>query len=154
MTSELTIGFDARSCSRYAIGIPKLEQSVRPRTPEHPAVEVGLSLQRSWGVGKGGSERPLPLFPHVTQIYDISSDYPPKTQELVAPIRGKVAGSIASPGVVPIATVPPELSLNIDMSMFVHRKSRPEWLYSLSISCRPPSWTSYLRSHGAYRYEL
>lgn len=61
---------------------------------------------------------------------------------------------IAAPGVAPIATFPPELGLNIDMSMFVHRNSRPELALRLIQFLSDPELDTYLRSHGVYRYEL
>jgi ABC-type molybdate transport system substrate-binding protein len=61
---------------------------------------------------------------------------------------------IAAPGVVPIATFPPELGLNIDMSMFVHKGSRPELALRLIQFLSAPKLDVYLRSHGVYRYEL
>jgi ABC-type molybdate transport system substrate-binding protein len=61
---------------------------------------------------------------------------------------------IAAPGVAPIATFPPELGLNIDMSMFVHRNSRPETALQLIRFLSAPELDAYLRSHGVYRYEL
>lgn len=61
---------------------------------------------------------------------------------------------IAAPGVAPIATFPPELGLNIDMSMFVHRNSRPELALRLIQFLSDPELDAYLRSHGVYRYEL
>jgi molybdate transport system substrate-binding protein len=61
---------------------------------------------------------------------------------------------IAAPGVAPIATFPPELGLNIDMSMFVHRDSRAEMALRLIQFLSDPELDAYLRSHGVYRYEL
>jgi molybdate transport system substrate-binding protein len=61
---------------------------------------------------------------------------------------------IAAPGVAPVATFPPELSLDIDMSMFVHRNSRPEMALQLIRFLSAPELDAYLRSHGVYRYEL
>lgn len=61
---------------------------------------------------------------------------------------------IAAPGIVPIATFPPELGLNIDMSMFIHRDSRPETAMQLIEFLSNPEFDGYLGSHGVYRYEL
>lgn len=61
---------------------------------------------------------------------------------------------IAAPGVVPVATFPPELDLNIDMSMFVHRNSRVELALQLIQFLSAPKLDVYLRSRGVYRYEL
>lgn len=62
---------------------------------------------------------------------------------------------IAAPGVAPIATFPPELGLDIDMSMFIHRNSRrPETALQLIQFLSAPELNAYLRSHGVYRYEL
>ena len=61
---------------------------------------------------------------------------------------------IAAPGIAPVATFPPELGLNIDMSMFVHRDSRPEMALRLVQFLSAPELDGYLRSHGIYRYEL
>ena len=61
---------------------------------------------------------------------------------------------IAAPGIAPIATFPSELGLNIDMSMFVHRNSRPEIAIKLIQFLSDPELNAYLRSHGVYRYEL
>ena len=61
---------------------------------------------------------------------------------------------IAAPGVAPIATFPRELGLNIDMSMFVHKNSRPEMALKLIQFLSAPELDAYLRSHGVYRYEL
>lgn len=61
---------------------------------------------------------------------------------------------IAAPGVVPVATFPPELGLDIDMSMFVHRDSRHEMARPLIQFLSAPEQDAYLRSRGVYRYEL
>jgi ABC-type molybdate transport system substrate-binding protein len=62
---------------------------------------------------------------------------------------------IAAPGVAPIATFPPELGLDIDMSMFIHRNSRrPETALQFIQFLSDPELNAYLRSHGVYRYEL
>lgn len=61
---------------------------------------------------------------------------------------------IAAPGIVPIATFPSELGLNIDMSMFIHRNSRPEAGMQLIEFLSDPEFDGYLRSHGVYRFEL
>lgn len=61
---------------------------------------------------------------------------------------------IAASGIVPIATFPPELGLNIDMSMFIHRNSRPETALPLIQFLSNPEFDGYLRSHGVYRFAL
>jgi molybdate transport system substrate-binding protein len=62
---------------------------------------------------------------------------------------------IAAPGVAPIANFPPELGLDIDMSMFIHRNSRrPETALQFIQFLSDPELNAYLRSHGVYRYEL
>jgi molybdate transport system substrate-binding protein len=73
-----------------------------------------------------------------------------EVQYAVAPL----SRIIAAPGIAPIATFPPELGLNIDMSMFVHRNSRPEPAMQLIEFLANPGFDDYLRSHGVYRYEL
>ena len=61
---------------------------------------------------------------------------------------------IAAPGVTPVATFAPELGLDIDMSMFVHKSSRPEPALQLIRFLSDPGLDAYLRSHGVHRYEL
>ncbi|MBR1124202.1 substrate-binding domain-containing protein [Bradyrhizobium lablabi] len=61
---------------------------------------------------------------------------------------------LAAPGIAPIANFPPELGLNIDMSMFVHKDSRREPALQLIQFLSDPEQDAYLRSHGVYRYEL
>jgi molybdate transport system substrate-binding protein len=62
---------------------------------------------------------------------------------------------LAAPGIAPIANFPPELGLNIDMSMFVHKNSRRrEPALQLIQFLSNPERDAYLRSHGVYRYEL
>lgn len=61
---------------------------------------------------------------------------------------------IAAPGIVPVATFPSELGLNIDMSMFIHRNSRPGTALPLIQFLSNPEFDDYLRSHGVYRFEL
>lgn len=61
---------------------------------------------------------------------------------------------IAAPGVVPVATFAPELGLDIDMSMFVHRNSRREPALTLIRFLSDPEFDAYLRSHGVHRYKL
>jgi molybdate transport system substrate-binding protein len=73
-----------------------------------------------------------------------------EVQYAVAPL----SRIIAAPGIAPIATFPSELGLNIDMSMFVHRDSRPETALQLIQFLSNPGFDAYLRSHGVYRYEL
>ena len=82
-------------------------------------------------------------------------------EPVIAAAKGRVQYAIsplsriiAAPGVVPIATFPPELGLDIDMSMFVHRNSRPEMALQLIQFLSDPDFDGYLRSHGVYRYEL
>lgn len=79
----------------------------------------------------------------------------------VAAAQGRVQYAIAplsrisaAPGVVPVATFPPELGLNIDMSLFVHKNSRPEPALQLIQFLSDPRLDTYLRSHGVYRFEL
>ncbi len=73
-----------------------------------------------------------------------------RVQYAIAPL----SRIIAAPGVSPIATFPPELGLNIDMSMFVHTNSRPEIALQLIQFLSNPELDAYLRSHGVYRYVL
>lgn len=61
---------------------------------------------------------------------------------------------IAAPGVVPVATFAPELGLDIDMSMFVHKGSRRESALQLIRFLSNPEFDAYLRSHGVHRYKL
>ena len=61
---------------------------------------------------------------------------------------------IAAPGIAPAAIFPPELGLDIDMSMFVHRNSRPGPALQLIQFLADPGLDTYLRSHGVHRYEL
>ena len=46
------------------------------------------------------------------------------------------------------------VGIDIDMSMFVHRNSRPETALQLIRFLSAPELDAYLRSHGVYRYEL
>ena len=73
-----------------------------------------------------------------------------EVQYAVAPL----SRIIAAPGIAPIATFPPELGLNIDMSMLVHRNSRLDTALQLIEFLSTPGLDGYLRSHGVYRYEL
>jgi molybdate transport system substrate-binding protein len=62
---------------------------------------------------------------------------------------------IAAPGIVPIATFPPELGLNIDMSMFLHintghRDTGAQLIRFLA----DPGHDDALRSSGVYRFKL
>lgn len=62
---------------------------------------------------------------------------------------------IAAPGVVPVAIFPPELGLDIDMSMFAHigtgqRESAAQLIRFLS----DPGHDDFLRSSGVYRFRL
>jgi len=61
---------------------------------------------------------------------------------------------IAAPGVAPVATFPPELGLDIDMSMFVHRSGRAGTALQLIQFLSDPGLDTYLRSHGVHRYKL
>lgn len=62
---------------------------------------------------------------------------------------------LAAPGIVPIANFPPELGLNIDMSMFIHKDSRRrEPALQLIRFLSDPRQDAYLRSHGVHRYAL
>jgi molybdate transport system substrate-binding protein len=61
---------------------------------------------------------------------------------------------IAAPRVAPVAIFPPELGLDIDMSMFIHRSSRHEMALPLIRFLSDPGHDAFLRSHGVYRYEL
>jgi molybdate transport system substrate-binding protein len=79
----------------------------------------------------------------------------------VAAARGEVQYAVApmsrilaAPGIVPVATFPPELGLNIDMSMFIQRDSRREPALQLIDFLSDPGLDAYLRSHGVYRYAL
>jgi molybdate transport system substrate-binding protein len=74
-----------------------------------------------------------------------------EVQYAVAPL----SRIIAAPGVTPIATFPPELGLNIDMSMFIHvRSRRSEQAMQLIRFFSDPVLDTYLQSHGIFRYEL
>lgn len=73
-----------------------------------------------------------------------------RVQYAIAPL----SRIVAAPGVVPIATFPPELGLNIDMSMVVHKNRLPEPALQLIQFLSAPKLDTYLRSHGVYRYEL
>jgi molybdate transport system substrate-binding protein len=71
-----------------------------------------------------------------------------QVQYAVAPL----SRIIAAPG---IATFPPELGLNIDMSMFVHiNTSRPETAVQLIGFLSDQAHDEYLRSSGVYRFRL
>ena len=61
---------------------------------------------------------------------------------------------VAAPGIAPVAIFPPELGLDIDMSMFVHKSSRHKMALPLIQFLADPRWDAFLRSHGVYRYEL
>jgi ABC-type molybdate transport system substrate-binding protein len=74
-----------------------------------------------------------------------------EVQYAVAPL----SRIIAAPGIVPIATFPPELGLNIDMSMFIHAGTRRlDHARQLIGYLADPSHDDYLRSHGISRFEL
>ncbi|KIZ46783.1 MULTISPECIES: substrate-binding domain-containing protein [Rhodopseudomonas] len=61
---------------------------------------------------------------------------------------------IAAPGVAPVAIFPPDMSLNIDMSMFVHKDSRREMALQLIQFLSASELDDYLRTRGVCRYEL
>ncbi len=61
---------------------------------------------------------------------------------------------ITAPGVAPVATFAPELGLDIDMSMFVHRSGRAGPGMQLIRFLSAPEFDDYLRTHGVYRYKL
>ena len=61
---------------------------------------------------------------------------------------------IAAPGVAPVATFAPELGLDIDMSMFIHKNSRTEMALQLIQFLSDPELDAFLGSHGVYRYAL
>jgi molybdate transport system substrate-binding protein len=61
---------------------------------------------------------------------------------------------VAAPGVVPVATFAPELGLDIDMSMFVHRSGRVAPAMKLIAYLSDPKFDDYLQSHGVHRYKL
>ena len=62
---------------------------------------------------------------------------------------------IAAPGVVPVATFPAELGLNIEMSMFVHAKAQaPEKASALVQFLSASDQDDYLSSHGIARFHL
>jgi ABC-type molybdate transport system substrate-binding protein len=74
-----------------------------------------------------------------------------QVQYAVAPL----SRIIAAPGVAPIATFPPELGLNIDMSMFVHvDTAQPETAAQLIRFLSDPAHDDDLRSSGVYRFRL
>jgi molybdate transport system substrate-binding protein len=74
-----------------------------------------------------------------------------QVQYAIAPLSRIIAAS----GVVPIATFPPELGLNIDMSMFIHSSTRhAEKAKQLIRFFSDPALDAYLQSHGISRYEL
>jgi molybdate transport system substrate-binding protein len=62
---------------------------------------------------------------------------------------------VAAPGIEPIATFPPELGLNIDMSMFIHINSdQRETGEQLIRFLADPGHDAALRSSGVYRFQL
>jgi molybdate transport system substrate-binding protein len=61
---------------------------------------------------------------------------------------------IAAPGVTPVATFAPELGLDIDMSMFVHKSGRAGPAMQLIQFLSDPEFDDYLRSRGVHRYKL
>jgi molybdate transport system substrate-binding protein len=74
-----------------------------------------------------------------------------QVQYAVAPL----SRIIAAPGIVPIATFPPELGLNIDMSMFIHIDSgHRETAAQLIRFLSDPGHDDALRSSGVYRFAL
>jgi molybdate transport system substrate-binding protein len=74
-----------------------------------------------------------------------------QVQYAIAPLSRIIAAS----GVLPIATFPPELGLNIDMSMFIHSSTRhAEKAKQLIRFLSDPALDPYLQSHGISRYQL
>ncbi len=74
-----------------------------------------------------------------------------QVQYAVAPL----SRIIAAPGIVPIATFPAELGLNIDMSMFVHiNTGQPHSARQLIRFLSDPGHDDCLRSSGVYRFRL
>jgi molybdate transport system substrate-binding protein len=74
-----------------------------------------------------------------------------EVQYAVAPL----SRIIAAPGVVPIATFPSELGLNIDMSMCIHRSTgQRETAAQLIRFLADPAHDDQLRSSGVYRFQL
>jgi molybdate transport system substrate-binding protein len=72
-----------------------------------------------------------------------------RVQYAIAPL----SRIIAAPGVSPVATFPPALGLNIDMSMFIHVGTGHLNLTKLLIRfLSDPSHDAYLLSHGISRY--
>jgi len=74
-----------------------------------------------------------------------------QVQYAVAPL----SRIIAAPGAEPTATFPPELGLNIDMSMFIHADSgKRETAAQLIRFLADPAHDDDLRSSGVYRFRL
>jgi molybdate transport system substrate-binding protein len=72
-----------------------------------------------------------------------------RVQYAIAPLSRIIAAS----GVVPVATFPDELDLNIDMSMFIHVGSKRHGVARQLIRfLSDPAHDAYLRSHGISRY--
>lgn len=62
---------------------------------------------------------------------------------------------LAAPGVAPVAIFPSKFSLNIDISMFVHSKTKHrEQAMQLIQFLSDPALDTYLQSHGIGRYKL
>ncbi|HEY8337245.1 MAG TPA: substrate-binding domain-containing protein [Tardiphaga sp.] len=74
-----------------------------------------------------------------------------KVQYAIAPL----SRIIAAPGIVPVATFPRELGLNIDMSMFIsHGTGKHEPAMQLIRFFADPDLDAYFTSHGISRYAL
>jgi molybdate transport system substrate-binding protein len=74
-----------------------------------------------------------------------------QVQYAVAPL----SRIIAAHGIMPIATFPAELGLNIDMSMFIHiNTSQLRTAATLIRFPSDPGHDDYLRSSGVYRFRL
>ena len=74
-----------------------------------------------------------------------------QVQDAIAPL----SRILAAPGVAPVAIFPSKLSLNIDISMFVHSKTKHrEQAMQLIQFLSDPALDTYLQSHGIGRYKL
>ena len=74
-----------------------------------------------------------------------------QVQYAVAPL----SRILASPGIAPAAIFPPELGLDIDLSMFVHASTvTRERAMQLIRFLSDPTLDDYLQSHGIRRYRL
>ncbi|MDB5619292.1 substrate-binding domain-containing protein [Tardiphaga sp.] len=79
----------------------------------------------------------------------------------IAAARGDVqyaisplARIIAAPGIHPVGIFPPELGLDIDISMFVHGHCDFDRASKLIAFFSDPELDRYLREHGVYRFQL